>query len=243
MWSLPRTPPAFAAERMDAPDADPALLRRALDGLHSVQRLTGGVELAAGPLRRTARRGRGRLRLLDVGAGGGRLGLAVARRVGDGRPVRTVLADLHPRTLALARERTAGRDAPDAPPGPDFVRLSAPALPFPSDSFDLALSATTLHHLERPEATACLRELDRVAGGRWVVTDLRRSAPALAAVRLLSWTVWRRNPYPRHDGPLSVRRAFTPEEIEEMLREVGLDGARVDRRGPVRLRAVGGGVP
>lgn len=226
---------------MDAPDPDPELLRRALDGLHRVHRLTRGVGLVARPLDRAARGRPGPLRLLDVGTGGGRLAVAVARRVADGRAVRAVLADLHPRTLALARERADGTD----PGGPEtrFVRLSGDALPFPADSFDLALCATTLHHLEREEALACLRELDRVAGGRWVVTDLRRGWTALAAVRLLAATLWRRNPFPRHDGPVSVRRAFTAPELTSMLAEAGLGEARVDRRGPVRLRAVGGGVP
>lgn len=226
---------------MDAPDPDPALLRKALDGLHRIHRLTGGVGLAAGPLRRAAEGRPGPLRLLDVGTGGGRLALAVARRIRNGAPVRAALCDLHPRTLAAAR--AFADDARDARPGPDFVRLSGAALPFPTNSFDLALCATTLHHLEREEAVACLRELDRVAGGRWVLTDLRRSRTALAAVRLLSATLWRRNPFPRHDGPISVRRAYTPDEIETMLAEAGLADARVDRRGPVRLRAVGGGVP
>lgn len=226
---------------MDAPDPDPELLRQALDGLHRVHRLTGGVGLAARPLYRAARDRPGPLRLLDVGTGGGRLAAAVARRVADGRAVRAVLGDLHPRTLAVARERAGGT----GPGGPEtrFVRLSGDALPFPADSFDLALCATTLHHLEREEALACLRELNRVAGGRWVVTDLRRGWAALAAVRLLAATLWRRNPFPRHDGPVSVRRAFTAAELTSMLAEADLGEARVDRRGPVRLRAVGGGVP
>lgn len=226
---------------MDAPDPDPDLLRKALDGLDRVHRLTGGVRLAADPLRRAAEGRAGPLRLLDVGTGGGRLALAVARRIRGRAPVRLVLTDLHPRTLAAARELT--RSPASSRPEPGFVRLSGHALPFGADRFDLALCATTLHHLEREEAVACLRELDRVSGGRWVVTDLRRSRTALAAVRLLAATLWRRNPFPRHDGPVSVRRAFTPAEIESMLAEAGLDGARVDFRGPVRLRVVGGGVP
>ncbi len=226
---------------MDAPDPDPALLRKALDGLHRIHRLTGGVALAARPLGRAAAGRPGPLRLLDVGSGGGRLARDVARRLGGAAAVRPVLADVSRPTLAAARELTAGDGGSDD--GPRLVQLTAGALPFAADAFDLALCATTLHHLERDEARACLRELDRVSGGRWVVTDLRRGRLALAAVRLLAATLWRRNPFPRHDGPVSVRRAFTPEELRSLLAEAGLDGARVDRSGPVRLRAVGGEVP
>lgn len=246
-WRLARATPSSTPERMDGPDPDPDLLRRALDGLDLVHRLTGGARLAASPLRRASRSRPGpRLRLLDVGTGGGRLAIEISDRLrASGAEVRPVLADLRLRTLELARELTSPDRGARRPDGaaPVFVRLTGTALPFPTDSVDVALCTTTLHHLELPEAVACLEELDRVAGGRWVVTDLRRSHLALAAVRALSSTLWRRNPYPRHDGPVSVRRAFTPRELEGLLAEAGLTGARVDRRGPVRLRAVGGGIP
>ena len=76
----------------------------------------------------------------------------------------------------------------------------------------------------------------------WASVLPRRSRLALAAVRLLAATLWLANPLPRRDGPLSVRRSYTPEELEALLREAGLHGARVDRKGPVRMRAVGGGL-
>lgn len=241
--SLERLPPSRSSERMDRPDCDVERLRSALDGLARVHRLTGGHRLLAGPMLRSLHNSRGRsLLLLDVGAGGGEGAASVRRRLAaEGHRCRAVLADLHPVTIRLARERRAA-EATGSLDAYRFVRLTAPRLPFPDAAFDLACSATTLHHLERDEALAFLRELDRVSGGRWVVTDLRRSRLALGAVRLLAATVWRNNPLPRTDGPLSVRRSFTPEELAELLKAAGLPGARVDRTGPVRQRAVGRGL-
>lgn len=240
--SLERAPPSGTTERMDDPGCDVRRLRRALDGLARVHRLTGGHRLLAGPLIRHMSNGQyssgGTLLLLDVGAGGGE-GAASVRRglAAAGRPSRAVLADLHPTTIRLARRRRAAEGSLEPY---RFVRLTAPRLPFPDSAFDLACSATTLHHLDRGEAVRFLAELDRVSGGRWVVTDLRRSRLALAAVRLLAATLWLVNPLPRRDGPLSVRRSYTPEELQALLREAGLHDARIDRKGPVRMRAVGG---
>ena len=229
---------------MDRPDCDVESLRAALDGLARVQRLTGGDRLLARPMLRALRKGVGHaLLLLDVGAGGGEGTARLRRRLAAaGHPCRAVLADLHPATIRLARESRRGDRAGASADGYRFVRLTAPRLPFPDGAFDVACSATTLHHLEREEAVAFLRELDRVSGGRWVVTDLRRSRLALGVVRLLAATLWRNNPFPRTDGPLSVRRSFTPDELASLLTEAGLGEARVDRAGPVRMRAVGGGL-
>jgi hypothetical protein len=82
--------------------------------------------------------------------------------------------------------------------------------------------------------------MDRVSDGRWVVTDLRRSRTAYLALRLLAATLWRRHPYPRQDGPVSVRRAFTADEARRLLEHARLE-ATVERKAPFRLRLRGSG--
>lgn len=235
-----RISPSQAPERMDRPDCDPDDLRRALDGLARIQRTSGGHRMVVEPvLRGLAGRPPGPIRLLDVGAGGGELAADLGRLLrARGWSPRTVLADLHPRTIRIARERWPTRPEPALPA--DFLRLDAPRLPFPDGAFGVAVCANTLHHLEREAALGFLRELERVAAGRWVVVDVRRSRLALSAVRLLAATLWRDNPFPRRDGPVSVRRAFTPAELRTLLAAGGLGAARVEGRWPVRLRVVGG---
>ena len=260
--TLERTSPSRAPELMDRPGCDPERLRRALDGLVRVHRAFGGQRLITRPaLRSVAGRRPGPLRVLDVGTGGGELAAGLGRRLRRrGWRPRFTLADLHPRTIRIARERWSDRRPAGDParepggrsrPAPgeegtarpaDFLRLDAPLLPFRDGAFDLAISGLTLHHLEDGEAAAFLGELDRVTAGRWLVTDLRRSRLALAAVHLLAVTMWRRNPFPRRDGPVSVRRAFTPDEVRSLLSDAGVDGARVDGRWPVRLRILGRGL-
>jgi hypothetical protein len=53
-----------------------------------------------------------------------------------------------------------------------------------------------------------------------VVTDLVRSRAALLGAKALAWTVWRRHPVTRHDGPTSVRGSFTPAELAALGTEV-----------------------
>jgi ubiquinone/menaquinone biosynthesis C-methylase UbiE len=105
------------------------------------------------------------------------------------------------------------------------LRGDALRLPFAAARFDLVLCSLALHHFSDDDAVAVLRELARVTKGVLIVNDLRRSPTACALIWLL--TRFCRNRLTRYDSPLSVRRAFTPEEMRALAHAAALDGARV----------------
>jgi ubiquinone/menaquinone biosynthesis C-methylase UbiE len=218
---------------MDDPSCDPEALEQALDALTVTNRWFGGLAAVRKPIARAlAGRMPGPLDLLDVGTGAADIPRALERWLrARGWTPAFCLTDNHATTLRVAKERAAGSR---------FVRLSAPRLPFSDDAFDISFSGTMLHHLETAAASEFLRELDRVSRFGWVVSDLRRGPLGRWAVDALAATLWRRNPMPRQDGPASIRRAFTPEEINGMLAEVGLPGAMARGAGPFRWVALGG---
>ncbi len=110
-------------------------------------------------------------RVLDAGTGAGVLALALAPFVGE-----VVGVDLVPELLAAARD--------GAPVNATFVEADVTSLPFDDESFDLACSRRTLHHVGRPELA--LAELVRVTkrGGRVFVDDQIAPADPLAAFEL-----------------------------------------------------------
>jgi hypothetical protein len=59
-----------------------------------------------------------------------------------------------------------------------------------------------------------------------VVTDLRRDLPSLIGVTAALAAI-RAHPFTRHDGPASVRRAFTPGEYRKIVGLSGVSGVRV----------------
>ena len=221
---------AGARERMDGP-LPPADLHATLEDLDRLNAWFGGYALTLRRIRRAAAalpRG-ARLRVVDVGGGRGDLAVNVvrwARRAG--RPVRVVVVDSDPATLALARRRTA------AYPEIALVRADAGALPLRDGAADVVHTALTLHHLDGDRAVACLAQM-AAAAPLVIVNDLLRTPLTLALVTLAT-RVLRMHPVSRHDGPVSVRRAWSPEELR-MLAEKAGRRARI-RRYPALGRLV-----
>lgn len=168
------------------------------------------------------------LRILDVGTGSGDLLSAAVRRTSEwGRPAVAVGLDLHAATLAVARTRTTGIP---------LVRGDGLRLPFTDGAFDLVHLGMVLHHMDGDALPGLLREAGRVArGGRILVSELERAVPNYLGARLLAATLWRFNPVTRHDGPLSVLRAFTPSELLDLAGAAGLRHATAHRHPFFRL--------
>jgi ubiquinone/menaquinone biosynthesis C-methylase UbiE len=172
--------------------------------------------------------------ILDVATGSADIPLAITRRArARRRPVKVTATDFHATTLDFARRHTA--DDPDV----TVESADALALPYPDGAFDFALCSTALHHFDdRGDAMRVLREMDRVARHGVVVNDLARSRPALLGAQLLAVTLWRRHPVTAHDGPLSIRRAYTPPELRDLAEDAGLRDFTVHAHFPFRLALV-----
>jgi hypothetical protein len=99
-------------------------------------------------------------------------------------------------------------------------------LPLRDSSVDVAFCSLTLHHFQPEEAIQVLRELSRASRVGIVVSDLYRSRAAYVAV-WLSTRVFGRHAMTRHDGPLSVLRAYTPVELQRLALAAGLRSPQV----------------
>ena len=104
-------------------------------------------------------------RVLDVGCGTGTLAVAAKRRQPDAEVV-GVDADRDVLDRAARKAESAGVSI-------RFDRSPAQDLPYPDDSFDVALSTLLFHHLDSESKAAAARELARVLrpGGRLHLAD------------------------------------------------------------------------
>jgi ubiquinone/menaquinone biosynthesis C-methylase UbiE len=219
---VPRIPrrPAYTTEPewMDAPGHPRALIDDNLDDLRRVNWLLGGVRLTLLPLRRLSRRvppGE-RLRVLDLATGAADIPRAMARWARRaGRDVFVVASDVNLDVLQ------SGRDHEPVPAGIVFVVADATRLPFGGGSFHVATASLALHHLLPEQGVAMLREMGRCARVGVVVNDIVRTWLAYFGA-IIATRVGSTNRLTLHDGPLSVRRAFTVTEMRRMARQAGL---------------------
>ena len=207
------------AELLDGPLDDPATLDANLRDLARINRLTGGARLSVRAI--AALRAPGSVAtILDVGTGGADIPLALlARARAVGEALEITASDSRAEILESA---VRARPAVGATPGLGLAIADGRALPYPDGAFDVAHASLVLHHLEPADAVAFLRELRRVARRGIVVNDLVRGRLAWLGGWLLVHAI-ARSRYTRHDGPLSVRRAYDRREIRELIAAAGLE--------------------
>ena len=131
-----------------------------------------------------------------------------------------------------------------------MVEADATALPFAADSFDLAGTLRTLHHVPRPELV--IAELVRVTrpGGTLLVVDQIAPVDPLAALELNRFERARDPSTTRILADVDLRSLFDanglvlrrsevvrePRELESYLDLAGCEGAARDRAAAVAPR-------
>lgn len=157
---------------------------------------------------------------LDIGTGPGQIPLKIARRCPR---LRVAGVDRSAAMLkaAAAEARKHGLSAQT-----QFILADASRLCFPASSFDLVISNSLLHHLNDP--VQVFNEMARVAkpDGKILVRDLRRPSRPAFAVHI----AWHGRHYSGAMKTLfkdSVRAAYTPAELQDLLRQSRLRSAQL----------------
>jgi ubiquinone/menaquinone biosynthesis C-methylase UbiE len=198
-------------ELLDSPDCPPDDARASLRDLSRINRWFGGVSTTRALIERVAAKtSRHHFSLLEVAAGFGDAPLLAAQQLSrDGITIDITLLDSKGSHL---------------PSGNRSVIADALSLPFADRAFDLVHSNLFAHHLEPCELARFVRESLRVCRCAVLINDLIRDplhlALAYAGFPLL------RSYVSRADGPASVRRAYTPDELQRIVSSCG--AAKVD---------------
>lgn len=204
------TPPRRrGTEYLDEPGVDPALVRRSLADVARANLLFGGAravlrEVDAAIATRTT--DLPELTLLDVGTGAGDIPVKAARRARKHGVTLTTIGLDESETLAVAGRRLLSAT----------VRGNAMCLPCATASVDIVTCSQVLHHFPDDQALQVIRELDRVARVRVIISDLRRSWLAAGGIWIASFPLGF-HPVSRHDGMVSVMRGYTPGELSSLV--------------------------
>ncbi|HEX8233663.1 MAG TPA: methyltransferase domain-containing protein [Caulobacteraceae bacterium] len=219
-------------ELMDSAETDFETFRDCLRDLARVNVMTLGYRPTLAFLERLRRQGRldlGRpVTIVDAGSGYGDL-LRKVERWGARRrvAVRLIGVDLNPWSARAAQEATPAESAIGWVTGDAFDR---------TDEADIVVCALFTHHLDDERLVRFLQLIESKTRLGWFINDLHRHpvpyavfGPLAAAMR------WHR--FVRHDGPLSIARAFVPADWRALIEAAGvnLDEVDISWRFPFRL--------
>ena len=217
-------------EWLDFDQGTPAEISSALRSVSLVNRLFGGDRLHARllqaalahiPPRETAPH------ILEVACGHADVLQAALLRLAV--PAQVTLLD-------RSAQHLPSRDEwPRSLQPPNFLVGDAIEIPLPDQSVDIVACCLFLHHLEPPQVACFLTDASRVARVAVVINDLERTYLHHALAQLFSGMD--RSRISRHDGPVSVRRAYTHRELTRMLANTG-HAFRLERSYLYRLGAI-----
>ena len=217
-------------EVMDQPGLDPKEHAKALMGLrriNAISRCSAGLfrPIEALAITQPAKP----LRVLELACGGGDTAIdlaLMAKRKGLSLDIHA--CDLNPEAVAIAQTNAVRRQAA-------LTVFTADALAKPTDhnSFDVVYCTLFAHHLDELDVVRLLEVMALRSRKLVLVDDLIRSrlgfALAWIGTRLLSrsWVV-------HTDGPLSVRAALQPDEMNSIAMQAGLNDAQIKLSWPER---------
>lgn len=168
--------------------------------------------------------------LADLGSGSAEIPLALVHWARThGVKLHVFALDWADRCLAVARTRVNG--------SPKISLLQADASHLPFENVDFIISSLFLHHFS-PESVIEMLNLAFAHARRGIVmSDLVRGWLPYVAFKLIQ-PVFARNALTRHDGALSIRRAYTPTELLELAISAGLPNPKVYTHWPWRMTLV-----
>jgi SAM-dependent methyltransferase len=193
-------------ELLDTDSGTPDQIQASLRDLRNINRWFGGISTTRVMIERVVQQtGKRDLSLLDVAAGPADTPLGAAAELGQRDiSVAITLLDRSPSHMNGAEPKVVG---------------DALALPFRDASFDLVSCVLFAHHLEPDDLTRFVREALRVCRVAVLINDLRRSRVHLGLV--YAGLPLFRSAMTRHDSIASVKRAYTPDEMQRILARAG----------------------
>jgi 2-polyprenyl-3-methyl-5-hydroxy-6-metoxy-1,4-benzoquinol methylase len=200
-------------ELMDRPQPVSLELERDLENIRQLNRWFGSYALISMFLSRWIKPG-SRLRIVDLATGSGDIPRLIAE---CGRKIRAELRidalDRQSATLEIAQKLSV--------PYPEIRLIEGNILEWrPAETYDVVFCTLALHHFSNDDAVRVLQRCRELSHKFVLVSDLRRSWMATIGVHLLTATVFR-EPMTKHDARLSIARAFSFSEMNQLAQRAG----------------------
>jgi ubiquinone/menaquinone biosynthesis C-methylase UbiE len=220
------------AELLDQNVGTSGDVRTNLMEMWRMNRYFGGIGALTHHLYPLLRQSTQPVRVIDIGTGSGEMAILLAQWAKqNGLRILIGALDKSERNLSVAHENTKTiRDI-------STLQADACMLPLAENQVDYFISSLFLHHLSPDQVITVLRESYKCSRCGIVMSDLVRGYLPLVGFQLIQ-PVFARHYLTKHDGRLSIRRAYTANELRILAHAAGLETARVYSHFPWRMTLV-----
>jgi len=207
-------------------------VRQNLAEMWYMNKLFGGVRAVTRRLYTRLLKSSTQATILELGTGSGRLGRDISTwAIQHQRDVRLILLDISSRHLKVANDTVATQS------DTTLIQADATQLPFATRKVDYVVSSLFLHHFDPIPLTRLLAQLHQSVTGTIIMSDITRSHLSLLGFRMVQ-PLLARHYLTKHDGLLSIRRAYTPSELRQIAQDAGMKNARVYQNYPWQMTLV-----
>lgn len=200
--------------------------------LWRINRYLGGFRALSQHLYPRLQRYQGPLTVVDIGAGSADIAVRIARWAQQRRiDVKLCGLDISTRHLWVARHNSSIKN------NIHLIQADALHLPFATTEVDYFISSLFLHHFSPEQVIRLLARTFESARRGIIMSDIARGYLPLIAFKL-GQPIFARNFLTQHDGIVSIRRAYTPAELQQLAQSAGLTNVRIYQLFPWRMTLV-----
>ncbi|TPE45615.1 methyltransferase domain-containing protein [Pontibacter mangrovi] len=192
-------------------------LRRNLAELEVINNWLGGHKVVLDALDElVAKYKPPRLRIADIGCGGGDTLKSIARWARS-KSINVELVGVDANDFMVQYARRHCSDFPEVQVQQHDVFSEEFAL----QKYDVAVCSLFCHHFTDAQLVHMFRQLHRQASMAVIINDLHRHWLAYYSIKYIT-AAFSRSYLVKNDAPLSVWRAFRRQELEELVRQAGI---------------------
>ncbi|MEO7992364.1 MAG: methyltransferase domain-containing protein [Chryseolinea sp.] len=149
--------------------------------------------------------------IIDVGCGGGDMLRLIDRWAKKkNKSVKLIGIDANPNIIAFAKKNL--KDLPHI----EFKSIDIFSREFQSLKCDMVIGTLFYHHFSQQQLSSFFNDLKKQVQVGIVINDIHRHALAYHSIKMLT-NLFSKSAMVKFDAPLSVLRAFTKNELNEML--------------------------
>ncbi|MEQ9466157.1 MAG: methyltransferase domain-containing protein [Ekhidna sp.] len=203
-------------EIMDDLTISGEIIGQTLRELNTINRRLGGNQISVSAFRKLAH-GHQNITLADLGCGGGDIMAEMAswaRR--KGLKAKFIGIDANEHIVEYAKENT--RDFPEIA----YSSMNILDRAFAKESYDIIHCCLFTHHFTSAQLSKLFGQFKRQSRIGVIINDLHRHPLAYWSISLLT-TLFSRSSMVQNDAAISVARGFKKKEIEEIMRNAGIE--------------------